>query len=110
MDKLAAHKVDGIEKAIEAKHVGAWLRRLCLGQYEPAFRDNDIDTRSLPGLTAKELKEIGGASVGHRSLLLQAIAFLPEPLTRPRHHTPTANLCNGALAGTSADGTLLRGI
>ena len=23
-------------------------------------------------------------------------AFMPEPPTRPRHHTPTANLCNGA--------------
>ena len=28
--------------------VGAWLRGLGLGQYEQAFRDNDIDARVLP--------------------------------------------------------------
>ena len=27
-----------------------------------------------------------------------------EPPTRPRHHTPTANLCNGALSSTRAPG------
>ena len=32
--------------------VGAWLRGLGLGQYEPAFRDNDIDAGLLPALTA----------------------------------------------------------
>src|SRR3954447_13592481 len=56
--------------------VGAWLRELGLDQYEQAFRDNDIDTRVLPGLTADDLKEIGVVSVGHRRLLLQAIAAL----------------------------------
>ena len=59
--------------------VGAWLRGLGLGQYEPAFRDNDIDARVLPALTADELKEIGVTSVGHRRLLLQAIAALSAP-------------------------------
>lgn len=54
--------------------VGAWLRGLGLGQYEGAFRDNDIDARVLPGLTAEDLKEIGVASVGHRRLMLQAVA------------------------------------
>jgi SAM domain (Sterile alpha motif) len=51
--------------------VGAWLRGLGLGRYGQAFRDNDIDARVLPGLTAEDLKEIGVASVGHRRLLLQ---------------------------------------
>jgi class 3 adenylate cyclase/predicted ATPase len=47
-----------------------------LEQYEQAFRDNDIDARVLPGLTADDLKEIGVVSVGHRRLMLQAIAAL----------------------------------
>jgi class 3 adenylate cyclase/predicted ATPase len=54
--------------------VGAWLRGLGLGQYEQAFRDNDVDARVLRGLTAEDLREIGVASVGHRRLILQAIA------------------------------------
>jgi class 3 adenylate cyclase len=56
--------------------VGAWLRGLGLGQYEQTFRDNDVDARVLPGLTTADLKEIGVASVGHRRLILQAIAEL----------------------------------
>ena len=32
--------------------VGAWLRGLGLGQYEQAFRDNDVDAEVLPELTA----------------------------------------------------------
>ncbi|MFO1049382.1 MAG: adenylate/guanylate cyclase domain-containing protein [Geminicoccaceae bacterium] len=67
--------------------VAAWLRGLGLGQYEGAFRDNDIDARVLPGLTAEDLKEIGVASVGHRRLMLQAAAALstapPGPLAAP---------------------------
>ena len=50
--------------------LGAWLRGLGLERYEQAFRDNDIDARVLPGLTADDLKEIGVASVGHRRLML----------------------------------------
>ena len=56
--------------------VGAWLGALGLRRYEQAFRDNDVDARVLPGLTADDLKEIGVTSVGHRRLLLQAIAAL----------------------------------
>jgi predicted ATPase/class 3 adenylate cyclase len=56
--------------------VGDWLRGLGLEQYEQAFRDNDIDARVLPGLTADDLREIGVVSVGHRRLMLQAIAAL----------------------------------
>lgn len=56
--------------------VGAWLGALGLRRYEQAFRDNDVDARALPGLTADDLKEIGVTSVGHRRLLLQAIAAL----------------------------------
>jgi class 3 adenylate cyclase len=56
--------------------VAAWLRGLGLGQYEAAFRGNDVDATVLPSLTAEDLKEIGVASVGHRRRLLDAIAAL----------------------------------
>src|ERR1700751_245705 len=53
-----------------------WLRRLGLEQYEPAFRENDVDARVLPRLTAEDLISIGVTSVGHRRRLLDAIAGL----------------------------------
>ena len=46
--------------------IADWLRRLGLDQYERAFRDNDIDTETLPSLTAGDLRELGVTSLGHR--------------------------------------------
>ena len=59
--------------------VGAWLHGLGLGQYEQAFRDNDIDADLLPTLAADDLRELGVASLGHRKRLLAAIAALAGP-------------------------------
>jgi class 3 adenylate cyclase/predicted ATPase len=59
--------------------VGAWLRGLGLGQYEPVFRDNDIDVDLLATLTADDLRELGIVSLGHRKRLLAAAATLAEP-------------------------------
>src|SRR6516165_10319932 len=56
--------------------VGGWLRKLGLEQYEAAFRENEIDERVLPSLTQEDLKEIGIGPVGHRRMLLEAIAAL----------------------------------
>jgi class 3 adenylate cyclase/predicted ATPase len=53
-----------------------WLRGLGLERYEAAFRDNEIDERVLPSLTQEDLKEIGVGPVGHRRMLLEAIAAL----------------------------------
>jgi hypothetical protein len=53
-----------------------WLRSLGLGQYETAFRENEISEKVLPSLTAEDLKEIGVGPVGHRRILLEAIAAL----------------------------------
>jgi len=53
-----------------------WLRSLGLERYEAAFRENEIDERSLPSLTAEDLKELGVAALGHRRILLDAIAAL----------------------------------
>lgn len=56
--------------------VGVWLRRLGLEQYEAAFRENEISEKVLPNLTAEDLKDLGVAMVGHRRMLLDAIAAL----------------------------------
>jgi class 3 adenylate cyclase len=56
--------------------VVAWLRRLGLGQYEAAFRDNAIDSTVLPSLTAEDLRDLGVTLVGHRRRLLDAVAAL----------------------------------
>src|SRR6185312_15604009 len=56
--------------------VVVWLRSLGLEEYEAAFRNNEIDERVLPNLTQEDLKEIGIGPVGHRRILLKAIAAL----------------------------------
>jgi class 3 adenylate cyclase len=56
--------------------VAAWLQGLGLERYASAFRDNEIDERVLPSLTAEDLKDLGVTLVGHRRLLLDAIAAL----------------------------------
>jgi class 3 adenylate cyclase/tetratricopeptide (TPR) repeat protein len=53
-----------------------WLRKLGFEQYEPAFREHEIDERTLPNLTAEDLKDLGVRLVGHRRRLLDAIAAL----------------------------------
>ena len=52
------------------------LRSLGLGKYEAAFRENEINERVLPNLTAEDLKELGVTALGHRRILLDAIAAL----------------------------------
>jgi class 3 adenylate cyclase/tetratricopeptide (TPR) repeat protein len=66
-------------------NVAAWLHGLGLGQYERAFRENDIDADVLAHLTTDDLIGVGVTSVGHRRKLLAAIAALrdgtaPTPL------------------------------
>ena len=55
--------------------VGAWLRDLGLGQYEAAFRENEIDIDILPELTEPHLEKLG-VPLGHRIRLLKAISNL----------------------------------
>jgi class 3 adenylate cyclase/tetratricopeptide (TPR) repeat protein len=59
--------------------VGDFLQKLGLLQYETAFRDNGIDLLVLPKLTAEDLKDLGVNMIGHRRLLLDAIAALRNP-------------------------------
>ena len=77
--------------------VMVWLRSLGLGQYEAAFRENEIDETVLRSLTAEDLKELGVAALGHRRKLLDAIAALradakraqrPHPVLRQHDASP----------------------
>ena len=69
--------------------VAGWLRSLGLERYEAAFRENEIGEKVLPSLTTEDLKELGVNALGHRRMLLDAIAALrrdpraPEPEPAP---------------------------
>jgi hypothetical protein len=69
--------------------VAVWLRSLGLERYEVAFRENEISERVLPSLTQEDLKEIGVGPVGHRRVLLEAIAALRDDTG---DNAPSANL------------------
>ena len=58
--------------------VGDFLRELGLQQYEAAFRDNRIDIRVLPKLTAEDLKDLGVTLVGDRRVLLGLLATFDD--------------------------------
>jgi class 3 adenylate cyclase len=70
--------------------VVVWLRSLGLEEYEAAFRDNKINERVLPNLTQEDLKEIGVGPVGHRRMLLEAIAALRADTSRKASSAGTA--------------------
>ena len=56
---------------------------LGLSEYEPAFRENQVDSEVLLNLTGDDLRELGVVSVGHRRKLLSAIAELSATSARP---------------------------
>ena len=58
------------------QQIAEWLEKLGLGQYAQRFAENDINFAILSDLTDQDLKEIGVSSLGHRRLLLRAIAEL----------------------------------
>ena len=58
------------------QQVADWLEKLGLGQYAQRFAENDISFIILTDLTDQDLEKIGVASLGHRRLLLRAIAEL----------------------------------
>jgi hypothetical protein len=70
--------------------LGSWLRSLGLARYEAAFRENEIDEAILPKLTAEDLREIGVTAVGHRRVLLDAIAALRGETPPKEENAPSA--------------------
>jgi class 3 adenylate cyclase/predicted ATPase len=86
----------------DAVDIAAWLQELGLGRYEQAFRENEIDARSLPHLTADDLKDMGVTAIGHRRLLLEAITQLGEPplaSDEARPEAASAETSRGKLTG-----------
>jgi hypothetical protein len=85
--------------------IEAWLKKLGLECYAASFAANDIDTETLPQLTANDLSDLGIVSVGHRRKILNAIQQLDKgvaPVARgigrsvsrskeQQHRTPCLN-------------------
>jgi len=59
--------------------IAAWLRDLSLERYAEAFRDNAIELEVLPELSEADLEKIG-VLLGHRKIMLKAIAELRPPV------------------------------
>jgi class 3 adenylate cyclase/predicted ATPase len=78
--------------------VGTWLSNLGLGQYEQAFRENDIDAEVVADLTSDDLSGLGITSIGHRRKLLAAIAALRAGSAPAASPSPEAS---AELAGTA---------
>ena len=87
--------------------VGVWLRGIGLGEYEAAFRENNIDATVLPNLTAEDIKDLGIGTVGHRRKLLDATALLragadaqaPRLSSTPASTAPIATASTTEAAG-----------
>jgi hypothetical protein len=58
--------------------IADWLEKLGVGQYAERFTENEITFSILPDLTDADLKELGVSALGHRRLLLRAIAELAD--------------------------------
>jgi class 3 adenylate cyclase len=80
--------------------VVVWLRSLGLEEYEAAFRENKINERVLPNLTQEDLKEIGVGPVGHRRILLEAIAALRNEASGKAPPVDTATTSSAPSAHT----------
>jgi hypothetical protein len=82
--------------------VVVWLRSLGLGKYEAAFRENEISEKVLPSLTAEDLKEIGVGPVGHRRILLEAVAALHADTGQKAPSTDVATATSAPSVSPSA--------
>jgi class 3 adenylate cyclase len=80
--------------------IAAWLRELGLEQYEPAFRENEIDGKVLPGLAERDLVTLG-LPLGSRKKLLKAIAALRESAMPSPDGEPLAAVPAPAAASTA---------
>ena len=70
--------------------IAEWLEKLGLGQYGQHFVEHEITLSILPDLTDADLKELGVSALGHRRLLLRAIAELDGVEKRTPTHATAA--------------------
>jgi class 3 adenylate cyclase len=71
--------------------IGTWLEELELGRYIEVFVENGVDLRALPHLTEDDLRELG-VLLGHRRILLAAIASLQDRERGQQGGAPTSEL------------------
>jgi class 3 adenylate cyclase len=79
-----------------------WLEKLGLGRYAQRFAENDISFSVLPDLTDQDLKEIG-VSLGHRRLLLRAIAELGDAGKAVQRTTASAEAASSTTSRDTAE-------
>lgn len=92
--------------------VTAWLAALGLERYAQAFTLNDVaDLETVGLLEADDLKELGVTSIGHRRILLEAIAGLretsPQPAARAGAQRRQLTVLFADLVGSTALSTRL---
>jgi hypothetical protein len=83
--------------------IADWLEKLGLGQYAQRFVENEITLPILPDLTDADLKELGVSALGHRRLLLRAIAELADIQKRTPTHAAAATTTATAEQRDSAE-------
>ena len=71
--------------------IGTWLAELELGKYVEVFVENGVDLRALPHLTEDDLRELG-VLLGHRRILLAAIASLQDQESGQQGGEPASEL------------------
>jgi class 3 adenylate cyclase len=62
--------------------IANWLRGLSLERYAETFRENAIEFDILPELSEADLEKLG-VLLGHRKIMLKAIAAFGEPAPQP---------------------------
>ena len=68
--------------------VGTWLGSLGLDQYEPVFREKQIEATSLAGTDGAATSRDIGVPLGHRLRMLRAIRELGGSRRRSRCNRP----------------------
>ena len=69
--------------------VAAWLNGLGLGQYTANFAEHEIGPELLADLSDEDLREIGVTALGHRKLILKAIASFQPGTTEYENSNAT---------------------
>jgi len=85
-------------------NVADWLCNLGMGRYTAAFHADGITADVLRHLTADDLKDLGVISIGHRHVILRAIAAMrgSDPFDEPGQAHPEERGVEHAL-GTIAE-------
>jgi hypothetical protein len=84
-----------------------WLEKLGMSEYARRFAENGINFQALRYLTDQDLKDIG-VLLGHRRIMLAAIAELAGPAVTTPHRAPRPGSCSQR-QGSGGGSRYLRG-